>query len=107
MPFYEYECSNCGHQLEELQSMSEKPLLKCPACGKNALKRLVGTGAGLIFKGSGFYLTDYKNKSASPHSKGAKEKTEKHKNKESKDSKHHEAKHSESTKSESKKKESK
>jgi putative FmdB family regulatory protein len=107
MPFYEYECSNCGHQLEELQSMNEKPLLKCPACGKNTLKRLIGTGAGLIFKGSGFYLTDYKNKGASPQNKDAKEKTEKHKGKDSKDSKHHEAKHSESTKTASKKKESK
>ena len=62
MPFYEYQCSNCGHTLEELQKMSDPPLKKCPECGKNTLKKLIGTGAGLIFKGSGFYLTDYKNK---------------------------------------------
>ncbi len=65
MPIYEYQCSNCGHQLEELQSISEPPLVKCPKCGKNTLKKLIGTGAGLIFKGSGFYLTDYKKKSTS------------------------------------------
>lgn len=63
MPFYEYQCSNCGHKLEELQKMSDAPLTKCPACGKDTLKRLIGTGGGLIFKGSGFYLTDYKKKS--------------------------------------------
>jgi len=60
MPIYEYQCSNCGHKLEELQRISEPPLTKCPHCGKDSLKRLIGTGAGLIFKGSGFYLTDYK-----------------------------------------------
>lgn len=65
MPIYEYQCSNCGYQLEELQSISEPPLVKCPKCGKNTLKKLIGTGGGLIFKGSGFYLTDYKNKSSS------------------------------------------
>ena len=63
MPIYEYQCSNCGHTLEELQSMSEPPLLHCPACGKNTLQRLIGGGAGLVFKGSGFYLTDYKKSS--------------------------------------------
>jgi len=62
MPFYEYQCSNCGHTLEELQKMSDPPLKKCPNCGKNTLQKLIGTGGGLIFKGSGFYLTDYKNK---------------------------------------------
>jgi putative FmdB family regulatory protein len=62
MPFYEYQCSNCGHTLEELQKISDPPLKKCPGCGKNTLKKLIGTGGGLIFKGSGFYLTDYKNK---------------------------------------------
>ena len=65
MPIYEYLCANCGHQLEELQSMSEPPLVKCPKCGKDTLKKLIGTGGGLIFKGSGFYLTDYKNKASS------------------------------------------
>ena len=60
MPIYEYLCSNCGHELEELQTMSEQPLTKCPSCGKDTLQRLIGGGSGLIFKGSGFYLTDYK-----------------------------------------------
>jgi putative FmdB family regulatory protein len=68
MPIYEYQCANCGHQLEELQSISEPPLEKCPKCGKNKLKRLIGSGGGLIFKGSGFYLTDYKRKSTSGNS---------------------------------------
>ncbi len=72
MPFYEYQCSNCGHKLEELQKMSDPPLEKCPVCGKKTLKRLIGTGAGLIFKGSGFYLTDYKNKKSSSSESSAK-----------------------------------
>jgi putative FmdB family regulatory protein len=62
MPTYEYVCSKCGHQFEKFQSMRDEPLKKCPKCSKAALKRLVGGGAGLIFKGSGFYITDYKNK---------------------------------------------
>ena len=65
MPTYQYECSACGHQMEALQSMMEKRLTKCPKCGKNKLERLIGTGTGIIFKGSGFYETDYKKKSAS------------------------------------------
>ncbi len=73
MPFYEYKCSNCGHELEELQSMKEAPLKKCPSCGKDTLQKLMGTGAGLIFKGSGFYLTDYKKKSSSAVSESGKE----------------------------------
>jgi putative FmdB family regulatory protein len=64
MPTYEYKCENCGHELEALQSMKDEPLKKCPNCGKNKLKKLVSGGAGLIFKGSGFYQTDYKNKSS-------------------------------------------
>ena len=65
MPTYDYKCDNCGHEYEVFQSMKDKPLKKCPECGKNKLRRLIGGGAGLIFKGSGFYLTDYKNKSGS------------------------------------------
>lgn len=76
MPFYEYKCSNCGHLLEELQSMKDAPLKKCPVCGKDTLQKLIGTGAGLIFKGSGFYLTDYKSKSTSGTETGKTEKTE-------------------------------
>ena len=65
MPTYQYECPNCGHELEALQSMTDKRLSKCPKCGKNKLARLIGTGNGIIFKGSGFYETDYKRKAPS------------------------------------------
>lgn len=62
MPTYDYECQGCGHTFEEFQSMSAEPLKKCPECGKPELQRLIGAGAGIIFKGSGFYETDYKRK---------------------------------------------
>ena len=62
MPTYEYKCDNCDHLFEIYQSMKDDKLTKCPECGKKTLRRLIGTGGGLIFKGSGFYLTDYKNK---------------------------------------------
>jgi putative FmdB family regulatory protein len=62
MPTYDYVCGACGHEFEHFQSMSEKRLTKCPACGKARLVRKVGAGAGVIFKGTGFYQTDYKAK---------------------------------------------
>lgn len=65
MPTYDYLCEACEHRFEEFQSMSAKTLRKCPRCGKNKLKRLIGSGSGVIFKGSGFYETDYKRSSAS------------------------------------------
>lgn len=65
MPTYEYECSSCGHALEIFQSMTDKKIKKCPKCGKNKLERLIGGGTGIIFKGTGFYETDYKKKSPS------------------------------------------
>ena len=68
MPTYEYECTACGHKFEKFQSIKAAPIKKCPACGKQKVKRLIGIGAGLLFKGSGFYITDYRseayNKSA-------------------------------------------
>ena len=70
MPTYQYECTACGHEFEELQSMTEAKLKKCPQCGKKKLARLIGSGAGMIFKGSGFYATDYKKKPASPQPAG-------------------------------------
>lgn len=64
MPTYEYVCSQCQHEFEAFQSMKDAPLTTCPACQRPSVKRKVGSGAGLIFKGSGFYITDYKNKPA-------------------------------------------
>ena len=72
MPTYEYECSECGHEFEVLQSMTDKKLKKCPECGKSKLNRLIGTGSGIIFKGSGFYETDYKKKTPSSETKANK-----------------------------------
>lgn len=64
MPTYQYECGACGHGFEALQSMMDKKLKKCPHCGKSKLHRLIGAGSGIIFKGTGFYETDYKRKDA-------------------------------------------
>lgn len=58
MPTYDYECEKCGHTFDEFQTMSDDPLTTCPSCGKESLKRLIGGGLGVIFKGSGFYVTD-------------------------------------------------
>lgn len=62
MPTYEYECKKCGHRFEAFQSMTAEPLSTCPECS-GPVKRLIGAGAGLLFKGSGFYLTDYRSES--------------------------------------------
>ena len=64
MPTYEYECKSCGYRFEKFQQISDKPIRRCPKCGKS-VKRLIGAGIGVIFKGSGFYSTDYKNSSFS------------------------------------------
>ncbi len=63
MPTYEYICKNCECEFERFQSITARPLRKCPECGQSTLKRLVGTGSGIIFKGSGFYQTDYRSES--------------------------------------------
>src|SRR5262245_19108016 len=63
MPTYEYHCDACEHNFDEFQSMSEEPLKKCPKCGKKKLRRVFGGGAAIIFKGSGFYQTDYRSES--------------------------------------------
>ena len=80
MPTYDYACQKCGHTFEEFQSITAKPLRKCPECGKMSLKRLIGAGAGIIFKGSGFYQTDYRSdsyKNAATKDKGGDKKTDK------------------------------
>lgn len=61
MPTYEYECRDCHHQFELFQSITAKPITRCPKCKKNKIRRLIGRGAGIIFKGSGFYQTDYRS----------------------------------------------
>ena len=63
MPTYEYECRKCSHTFEQFQSMSEEPLKICPKCG-GKVRRLIGGGTGIIFKGSGFYVTDSKKASS-------------------------------------------
>lgn len=61
MPTYDYECDACGHAMELFQGINDPVQKKCPECGKNKLKRLFGTGAAIVFKGSGFYQTDYRS----------------------------------------------
>jgi len=68
MPIYEYRCSACGHELESLQKLSEAPLLKCPACAKDTLTKLV-SAAGFQLKGSGWYATDFKGSGSKPAAK--------------------------------------
>ena len=79
MPTYDYQCSECGHEFELFQQMSASVKRKCPECGKNKLKRLIGTGAGIIFKGGGFYETDYRSdsykKEAAADKKGGEKKS--------------------------------
>jgi putative FmdB family regulatory protein len=70
MPIYEYRCGECGHQEEHLQKISEKPLTKCPACGKKAYKKLL-SAAGFQLKGSGWYATDFKSAGKKPAEKKA------------------------------------
>ncbi len=65
MPTYDYICSDCNYKFERFQSMSDEPIRICPICG-GVVRRIISGGTGLIFKGSGYYLTDYKNKSTSP-----------------------------------------
>ena len=63
MPTYDYSCRACGHRFERFESINDDAIKPCPKCGKKKAKRMLGTGAGLIFKGSGFYTTDYKKTS--------------------------------------------
>jgi putative FmdB family regulatory protein len=63
MPTYDYECDACGHEFELFQGINDPVQRKCPECGKLKLRRLFGTGAAVVFKGSGFYQTDYRSES--------------------------------------------
>lgn len=63
MPTYDYECDACSHKFEKFQSITAPVVRKCPVCGKRKVRRLIGTGSGVIFKGSGFYQTDYRSES--------------------------------------------
>jgi putative FmdB family regulatory protein len=86
MPTYEYECESCGKTFELFQSITERPVKKCPACGRRKAQRRIGSGGAVIFKGSGFYKTDYRSEeykrrtreeSGTSGSTPAKEKTDK------------------------------
>ena len=85
MPTYDYLCDDCGHEFEFFQSITGPVRRKCPECGELKLKRLIGTGGAVIFKGSGFYQTDYRSdsykKAAEAEKKSAADKTSKQKDK--------------------------
>ncbi len=69
MPTYAYRCESCGHEFEKFQSITAEPIKVCPECKRAKVKRLIGTGAALLFKGSGFYQTDYRSSSYSQAAK--------------------------------------
>jgi len=72
MPTYDYVCDACQHEFELFQSITEPVKRKCPECGKNKLRRLIGTGAAIMFKGSGFYKTDYRSDTYKKHAEADK-----------------------------------
>lgn len=69
MPTYDYQCDACGHVFEALQGINDPHLAHCPACNQESLKRLIGSGGGVVFKGTGFYQTDYKAPRVEPKKK--------------------------------------
>jgi putative FmdB family regulatory protein len=77
MPTYDYQCDACGHSFELFQTIREPTKKKCPECGKSKLRRLFGTGAAIVFKGSGFYQTDYRSESYKKRAQADKEPTSK------------------------------
>ena len=86
MPTYEYLCDDCGHNFEKFQSITADAIRKCPVCGRNKVRRLIGTGAGLIFKGSGFYQTDYRSETYKKDAKDEKDEISSGKSEDSKSS---------------------
>jgi len=110
MPTYDYECKACHHRWETFQSIKAEPEKKCPKCGKRQAQRMIGAGAGIIFKGSGFYQTDYRSSAYKTAAEADKKASEAGNGKSDKGAAKSEAKaesKSESKKSESKKSESK
>ena len=87
MPTYDYLCEDCGYEFERFQSIKARHLRKCPFCKKNRLKRLIGSGSGLIFKGSGFYQTDYRSESYKKQAEKSEKAGSGKKNAQTKDSK--------------------
>ena len=73
MPTYDYQCEQCGHAFEAVQGMRDNPLRDCPSCGEPQLRRLISGGAGVIFRGSGFYVTDSRKSSSTLNGKGKKD----------------------------------
>lgn len=76
MPTYDYQCRKCDHAWEMFQSITAKPIRKCPECGKLSARRVIGPGAGVIFKGGGFYQTDYRSESYKKGAEAAKKASE-------------------------------
>ncbi len=77
MPTYDYLCESCGYKFEQFQTITAKPIRKCPKCGKTGVQRLIGAGSGVIFKGSGFYQTDYRSESYKKSAESEKKATDK------------------------------
>ena len=96
MPTYDYICDSCGCSFERFQSITAKSLRLCPKCGKRKLKRLIGAGTGVIFKGSGFYQTDYRSEGYKKAEEGEKKTTDKDAGKKDTESKTTETKAKES-----------
>ena len=99
MPTYEYKCESCGYKFEQFQSITAKPIRKCPKCKKTSVRRLIGIGAGVIFKGSGFYATDYRTDSYKKTAEKEKSTTDKSTDKKETKAESKESKSTEKTKS--------
>ena len=99
MPTYDYICESCGYEFERFQAITAKPVRKCPKCGKATVQRLIGAGAGVIFKGSGFYQTDYRSESYKKAAESEKTTTDKDTRKKDSDAKAKDSTTSEKSKS--------